>query len=466
MRGSKLHKILHSFSTSERLRFQKFLQSPYFNQREDLRQLFEFWAKNAPNPQEKLDDTSVWAALNTGKPFKKNDFHLACSRLLALAEIFMTYQELYTEVHWQPIRLLRSCRKRHLTDQYQHLLLQMKVAETAQPLRDKDHLFRQYRRELEYYEELASRPRNPEVNLQVVSDAFQQFSIAECLRQACLMQAHQSVFKKQYETGILPFVLEFLEQHPAWLEEPAIAAYFYCYKASVTTGQVVYFQKLRDIFTRYRTAFPDEEIRAIYRHVLNLCIRRLNEGESAYQTALFHLYQTGLEEGILHENGFLPATTFKNIISIALKMEEKDWVEDFIGRFIRDVAPARREEVKLYNLGKLRFAQKKFDAAMPLLAQLRSEDPLVMLDAKVLQAKMLYETHETVVLEDFLHSFKSFLRRQSISEGFSEYFNQIIALFTGLLHLSPGDVPKKEILRQAVHQLKVESDKIWFLNQL
>lgn len=466
MRDTKLHEFLRHFSASERLLFRKFLRSPYFNQREDVVALFEFWEQYVAKSAPKMEDAQVWSALKTGKPFKSNEFHLVCSRLLALAKTFLTYEELGTEVHWQPIRLLRSYRKRHLAKPYAQLLETMKTEEGAQPLRDKDHLFRRYRRELERYEDLAARPRNPEVNLQSVSDHFQKFTIAECLREACLMLAHQAVFKKTYDFGMLPFMLDFLEQHPSWLEEPAILAYYLCYKAATASDNALYFQQLREVFADYRNAFPEDEIRAIYRHVLNLCIRRLNEGESRYQVELLRLYRTGLEQEILLEYGQLPAATFKNIVSVALKTGEQDWTEAFVERYLPLVQPGQREEMRLYNLGKLRFAQRRFGEAMPLLARLHSDDPLVMLDAKVLQAKMLYETKETLVLQDFLNTFRAFLRRQTISEGHVAYFTQIIQLFGKLLALVPHDAEKQEALRQAVLELRIESDKVWFLRQV
>lgn len=463
MRDTKLHELLSHFSASERLAFRKFLRSPYFNQREDMVVLFDFWEKDIVKSSTKITDEQIWAALKTGKPYKANDFHLTCSRLLALAKKFLAYEELDTEIHWQPIRLLRSYRKRHWDKSYVQLLETMKTDEQAQPLRDKDHLFRRYRRELERYEALAARPRNPEVNLQVVSDHFQKFTIAECLREACLMLAHQAVFKKTYDFGMLPFMLEFLEQHPSWLEEPAILAYYLCYQAATASDDVLYLQRLREVFADYRTAFPEDEIKAIYRHVLNLCIRRLNEGENRYQAEVLQLYRTGLEQDILLEYGQLPAATFKNILSISLKMSEQDWAEAFLERYLPLVPPAQREEMRLYNFGKLRFSQRRFEEAMPLLARLHSDDPLVMLDAKVLQAKMLYETGETVVLQDFLNNFKAFLRRQSISEGHVAYFTQIIQLFGKLLALAPGDLEKREALRRSVQELRIESDKAWFL---
>jgi hypothetical protein len=463
MKNSNLYKILHCFTAPERLRFRKLLHSPFFNQREDLILLFDFWEKNTRNPSGKMQDEVAWEALKTGKPFKKNDFHLACSRLLALAETFMSYEELNAEVHWQPIRHLRAFRRKHLSGPYLKLLKEIRMRETAQPLRDKDHLFRTYRLEMEYYEHLASGPRNREINLQAASEQFQKFTISESLRQACLMLAHQSVFKKEYDFGMLPFMLNFLEQNPSWIEEPAIGAYYHCYRAVTNPEDTHYFEKLRDIFNHYRQAFPKDEVRAIYRHLLNLSIRKLNAGEHQYLSVLFQLYQTGLEEGVLLENDLLPSSTFKNIVSIALKMEEKDWAENFIKQFIVQVDRNQREEVQGYNLGKLRFAQNRFEEAMPLLAQLHSEDPLIMLDSKVLQAKMLYETGEIGVLTDFLHNFKAFLRRQTISEMHSAYFKQILDLFGKLCAMPPGDSAKKRELITLIQELKIESDKQWFL---
>jgi hypothetical protein len=383
-----------------------------------------------------------------------------------LAKTFWAFQELHTELYWQPIRLLRMYRKRRLVKPYNTLLEEMRQAENTQLLRDKDHLFREYRRELEYYEELATRPRNPEINLQQVSEQFQKFAIAECLREACLMLAHQAIFRKNYDFGFLPFLLSFLDAHPDWLEEPAIRAYYFCYQAMAVSDQPHYFQELRTIFGQYRTAFPEDEIKAIYRHVLNVCIRRLNEGESGYQQELLQLYRTGLEQGMLLEYNQLPATTFKNIVSVALKMHEQTWTEYFIEHYLPLVPPAQREETRLYNLGKLRFAQQRFHQAMPLLARLHSEDPLVMLDAKVLQAKMLYETKEIIVLQDFLSNFKVFLRRQSISEGHHAYFDKIIQLFIKLQNLSPHDLQKQTEFHTAILDLRIESDRMWFLKQI
>ena len=63
---------------------------------------------------------------------------------------------------------------------------------------------------------------------------------------------------------------------------------------------------------------------------INYCVQQLNSGAEHYVRSVFELYQYGLNYNILIENHHLNQFTHKNIITTAIRLEEFDWVKQFI----------------------------------------------------------------------------------------------------------------------------------------
>ena len=335
-----------------------------------------------------------------------------------------------------------------------------------QKIHAETYLRHRYEIEREHYFRTIKEARAAPENLQILNTALDISYLAEKLKNACLALAHQTVASGNYDTGLLKLILQYLEGNPILEEQPAIGLYFYYFKAMTAEHHAPYFGKLKAGLAKHIQLFPNEDQRTLYLLATNYCIRETNTGRMEYLRELFDLYRGALEMNLLLENGQLSPFSYKNIASAAIRLEEFDWVGQFITQYADKLAHKHRANYTHFMLSKLYYAQKNYDEAMRRLSQVEYNDLFLNLDAKILLLKIYYELNEYDALESFIASFYRFLLRQKIKSYHRENYANTISFIRKLAEVNPHDKTKKEELRQRIIEASPLGEKEWLLEQL
>jgi hypothetical protein len=460
----RLFQLLRTFSTRSLGELQKYMDSPAFNQREDLQRLVEAY-RSWPAGKAIAEET-MWERVYSRKPFLRRDWRLLLSRCLKQVEYFLVLNQLKEEeVLWQ-LLLARAQRRLQLTPFFERAIRAGQKILKKRAQYDSGSLQLKYQLEDIYYDYVASHKRQERTNLQEVSDDFDHYFIATKLKQACLAHSRFITNQEEYRIGLLEAVLGEIRQRPPLLNVPAIAVYYQCYQAVVEGGDESDFQALRSVMEQYQGGFPNAEMRDIYLLAINYCIRRANTGEQAFIAEALELYRQSLDKGYLLQDGVMPESTFSNIISLAIRLGKFDWSEKFIEDYHHKLPPNFRTPLFLLNMGKLRYAQQRPSAALKQLAQVETRAPFLYLGAKVIQAKIFYETKEWEPLESLLASMRTYLQRNKKLGYRQVHYQHFIRFARRLLQLAPYDTKVRQSLVRDIKSEKLFQEKEWFLEQL
>ena len=93
------------------------------------------------------------------------------------------------------------------------------------------------------------------LNLQQVQENLDIAYITSKLRQSCFLLSHQNIYRKEYDFGMLPQMLTYIEQQ-SLLDIPAISVYYYCYHALVSPKEYNYFEKFKELMFQHQSLFP------------------------------------------------------------------------------------------------------------------------------------------------------------------------------------------------------------------
>jgi hypothetical protein len=304
------------------------------------------------------------------------------------------------------------------------------------------------------------------LNLQEIADTNDVAFFASKLKLNCLMLSHQAVFKTEYKFRLLDELLKYLETNHQFLEIPAIAIYYYQFKAITNQENEAYFRKLKEQIIKNGQLFPLEELGGIYKLAINYCIGRINAGRTNFIQESFDLYREGLERKIFFENGVLSRFTFGNIVSAGLNLKEFNWVENFINQYDSFLEEKHREGLVDYNKARLYFEKKDYKAAMKLLAQLDYDDYLITLSSKTMLLKMYYELDEYNTLDSLLGSMNTYLQRKKVMGYHKANYKNIIHFTKKLLRTTPYGREQKEKLRQELEAANPLTERKWLLEQL
>lgn len=468
MNGSKLLQLFRSLERHDVQRIGKFVYSPFFNNREDVRRLFDYIEKHIDSPTAYLRKEKAFEyVFPNEKTYDAQKILYAMSFLLQNIRRYLLIDEFEnTELHGQ-LYLLRAFRQRGLNTFFEKTVKDTHAQFEKQPLRHGDFHYVQYRLFLEEYEFQHRRKRTNELKLQESSDELMYFYLADMLRQACAAAALRlATDNNKYETPLLEAALRIIEEKNLTVL-PAIGAYYYAYyalKSEDTEGSA--FQSLKEILVNQWQAFPSGELRDLYLVAINYCIRRINRGLKTYEVESLALYKFGLKNGVLIENNTLSAYTYHNILNASLKVGDYEWGKQFLDEYKGFLIDTERTNVYNYSMAVLYFRLMDYAKAMDLLQKITLREVLFNLDARRMLMRIYYDFEERAALASLIDSTKIYIHRQkNMGYGREHYWN-LTCFLQKMLKNDLKNPETRAILRGEIEAEKSIAEREWLLEKL
>ncbi len=463
MYNSKLVQVFLKLSGTEKRAINKFVESPFHNHREEVIVLWRYMVSHVEEGRPAFEKVKVYESVYPGQDYDDKLLRHLCSWLLQCIEEYLALSVYRSTPALETLHRAKAYRDKKLEKHFQKVIRTGKKQLEHIP-RGIDFFHFNHQFAFENFRFVEKRKLINESYLMQMTSTLDKYILMSKLKQACIVQAHQSVFTTQYDFSLIDLLLEFLKSSE-YLNEPGIACYYCSYRA-LTENNEVYFHALKDNLRKYQVVLPIEDVEYLYYSAINFCIRNLNKGISKYRRETFELYRTVLEQGYLTKEGKLSRFAYNNIVSTGLSLGEFDWLENFIYEYKSMIDPRYRESNFTYNLAKLNFAQKNYDEAMKLLVQIDERDLLLNLDAKAMLIRIYYELDEYDALTSLLSSFNVMLGRKKVLSYHKKHYKNIIRFTKRMLYLKPGDKKAYEKLKMDIEQAEVLGLKDWFLAQL
>lgn len=466
MQKSVLVEIVRSLDKKEIREVHKWLQSPAHNQRQDVIYLFEYLCKKLAS-EEALAKEKAWSYLFPAQKFDDAFMRQIMYFLLKGVESYLVFNEVTKDaVHTQAM-LLKVYRNRQLDKSFRLTMEATRKQQEKSHYRNSSFLKEQHILEQEQYYYLVGQKWSMELNLQKTANALDVAYFADKMRISCLMLSHGGVYKKvSYDMGSLAMVMEYVESR-GLLKEPAIAVYYYGYKALTEPENESYFIDLERIIFEKGHLFPLAELRELYLLAINYCVGRINAGFDPYLRKAFQFYKSGFEKGILLENGLISKISFGNAVSNALRIKEFEWAENFIQEFKAHLEEKHRQSMVHFNLSRLYFERGDYNKAQQLLAKFEYDDMVLNLIAKTMLLKIYYEEEEFNAFESLLESMRAYLqRKEAIGPNHRVVYKNLLSLMRKLIHLNPYSKAQKERFRILVNSTNPLIEREWLLKQL
>lgn len=488
MRNSLLVKLFLGLAESERQDVLQALRSEVFNRRPEVWRLLEYVEQAATEARPKNRTVS---ARFTGPPALTKELAFAYAHARertarkatpapayddAKMRHLMTYatdaiRRYLAWKDWQqePMSVAlyrcRAVKKLGADALFETELARAKEAMHAAPFRSTDYYFGQYALEMEAWEFFRSKQRSSAGNLEAVGEAFGAYVAVNVLRQGCAALAQQALAHKDLPMPYLSETLALVERG-AFLGNHAVEVYYCAYRALSERDNDSMFDALKTNIQEHGNLFPDAELRDLYILAINFCIRRLNMGERRYVAEAFDLYRAGLERKVFLENGYLARFTYRNILNVALALNEWEWALEYLHTFAPYLAPAERDNVLRYNLATYYYRLPDHEQALELLRQVEFRDVLYNFDARRMLLRIYYERQEWRALDSLLDSFATYLQRHRETGYHREMYRNLVRFVKRLLALRPDNAPARQSLRAEIAQAEHLAERAWLLEIL
>lgn len=478
MHGSKLIKLIKTFTKNELKALGDFLQSPYFHTNKQLKEYYTLFSiilkhQYKSNPVQ-LNKDSVYSVLFPNETFVKGKLEKRMTALLHQIHRFigLHFSDWYDDSTFELLNVAHFYRQRKQFGAYERLIKKGKIQLKSLHQSAPSELYKQFLLDKETYQNQALWHKSDnKFQLFDQLQALDAFYLLHKLEYACFYLSLQ--FRRPLETEEMVAFLETIRplyQKKGLLEIPLINIYYCAFDLLKKSqpGLEAYY-RFKALFVEYETVIPDDYLKSLANFLRGFIIMRCNAGEKQLWEELFDLYKKHLPKGYLsEETGILPST-FKNAVTIALRSKAYDWVWEFLHAYKNQIiGTSNPEQIFNFNLALYYFHQNAFDEALTLLDD-QYEDLYYKMAAKRMELKIYFET-DSELLDSKMDAFKIFIFRlpkNNIQSNKQESDNNFINFLRQLRN------PKTKFDRQRIEKLKSSitsclylSEREWLLKKL
>jgi hypothetical protein len=467
MKDSLLYRFWVAMPAERRRFARQVLSSSLHNPRQELLRLFQYleqWGREGRSADKPGKD-QAWRYVHKGeRAYQDTAMRLLMADLLALLRQSLVLAESREETesaatYWRQLQRFAP------TELLDRELGRLRRNLEREPIRDSAHFRERYALEQEVFQYTRQQRRLGEDNTPAIRESFATWVALECLQQGCAYLAQQSVTARVSDIPYLAETLRMLESGQLSGQE-SVATWYAAYRALAAPEDSGNFMAFRQALQTHAGLFGSEDQRDLYILAINVCIRRINSGERAYVREAFELYREGLSQEVFLEHGYLSRFTYRNVLNIALALDEWDYALEHLDRFREYLHPPTRDNTWAYNLATYHFRRKEYAAAQELLRTVELPEMLENFDGRRMLAIIYYETDALQALDSLLDSFDIYLRRHR-EGGYHRlmYLHFVRFLKTILAHpyRSPAATEK---LRDRITRTQYLADREWLLAQL
>jgi len=184
------------------------------------------------------------------------------------------------------------------------------------------------------------------------------------------------------------------------------------------------FNNLLQLLDKYANDIPNEDLNGFYTIVSTFCIHQTKTGKTEYSQIYTDLHKILDKKNLIVFNNLISIAKIRNIVMCACKAGEFNWVNDMIEKYITFVDKTHRKNIYKFNLGYVRFEQKKFQNAIDLLSEVNNFQKIYDINKRVLILKSYYELEQNYSeptaqlfrsLEIFIKNHKSLSHKDKIT---------------------------------------------------
>jgi len=199
---------------------------------------------------------------------------------------------------------------------------------------------------------------------------------------------------------------------------------------------------------------------------------RVNQGHFEYSNVILDLQKRRIESGRIYLNGKIKASDFQSIATIALRLNEFEWVKQFLEYHQTKVLGSMpSEEYYQYNLAQYLYYTKEYEPALKTLLTSNYEDMQYKISAKILEIKILWEMSRRNNSDERVAEFLEnkveaaiiyFFREKNLPATKKKMGKRFADTMKRIIHAEgKRDVPRLEIILQDIAKAEYIAERQW-----
>ncbi len=411
MQDSKVITQIAAMDGRERERLRQFVDSPYFNRHEGVRQLLGHILGQLGRARPKLTEKDLLKSL---APADSPSIPDLLSALMKLVNRFLAVEQLGEETFEEEVLTLKRSNQLQRVTLLENRGKRLDRRLKKSPYRNQDlHLAAyQWKAIIGYRKTQEKRKHTPE--FQHMLDHLDRFWLVEKLRHACHLTANMMLMNTHYDFLLMDDVMAYLggDAGAKLLEkEQSIDCYYQILMALREPDRTEHYQRMRYHLDEGVDRLPQAEQKDLFVFATNYCILRIMSGHADYRRELFDLYRRALETGTIYDKDEISEWNYKNVVTLGTGLGEVDWTEAFIENHRERLPAPQRDNAYALNKAQFLYATQRLDEAAEQLAGVTDNDVKYHQARVLLRVQIAYDQAEDDYATNLLETFRLYVRR-------------------------------------------------------
>lgn len=467
MKESPLISILKSFSKEELIKFEEFIDSPYFNKAVYIKNYYRKVKDLCPqfeNADERKKE--IFNSLYPDKKFNDATVRKLNSELLKLAEEFIITYSLKNKIYLKNNILLEELDKRKIDNLFLKKL--HSSYETLDRSATKNEKYYKDVHDLNnaeiFFHSLRDDKREVSRYHQSIEN-LDKYYIIQKLKRITILARVDSMYAKVIEDKkeINAFITTIKKNK--FFELPVIQIVFSILMINLTDKKE-YFENLKKFTPLYKNEISRDELESVYIAMLNFCVSQANLGNPQFASEELQIYKNMIEDNFLLDNNRMQAVFYKNIVFCAVDAGDLKFAEEFKDEYAKYLFISEKNHLIEFCNANIAFAKKDYPAALEMLAKINFTLVHQRFSLRSLYLKIFYESEMYEQALMHIDSYKQTLKREKIlSPEILKLYDSFTRLYNKLLKIKLS--PNKDEARMLLNNIKKTDTvvKTWLIRQ-
>jgi len=454
LRHSNLVEMLKTFSKDELKEFDKFVRSPFHNNRNEVTSFWSELKKYHPSfeqkdfTREKLFAKLHPPACGTGRKEKFRDDVISrlSSYLKSVIENYLSYKHFSENAFEKKLTLAKSLNEKNLDKLVEK---QFKLCEETLDSNeglDSTHLLNRYRLNSQKQEFYIGRKKTNSVikTTMVVFESFINSFVSDLFPILTNITLVEREYNVKYNSELYAAFMnsfnaaQLLNKMKNNTDDTNILllAVYHAYLVVQNFEDEGLRSELKELLEKYSDRFERETIRYLYNYLLNAYNYYARAGNSRHYRERLEIYKDLLSKNLLIDpkEEYLDREHLINITIFAVRLKEFDWAESFIEENIEKANPGERSDIYNYCKAIIAYHRKEYDTALSFIMKITFN--VRKFYPKFLLCQIYYDMDYTEQLFSFIDSYRHYLntdkgvpkdiKRNELS--FLSYLNKLVKI--------------------------------------
>jgi hypothetical protein len=404
--------------------------------------LFELIKKAYPGFEEgKIEKTKVYKKIFHSKPYKDSTMRLLMYYLSEAVEKYLAISGFSNNEFRFKESLASQFYERGLVKDFEKVLSTQKQHLEKVKFKDHDYFMNNFiyleeNLNLLYlkfegkYEKFLTKE-----NLESVTNNLTYYYLIKVFKFYTVSLNTMSLFNIEIDTSLFENLLVNFDE-ASFNSMPVIDIYYRIILSFAEPDEEKHYFRIKELIINNDDAIDRASQIDIFINLENYCHRKYRVGENKFLDESLQIYKLELERNLHLDRGYMSSQFYTSAVVTGCRLEEFEWVREFIDKYKKDLKKESREPMYYYGLAFLENHTKNYEKALEHLAKVRADELYLKMDMRLLQCRIYYSLVWNIPLQSLLDTFKKTVQNNKhMKENRKEQFLKFIKYLNQLNNL-------------------------------